>query len=119
MNLLWGWLVVLCAMGLVVGAAWYVGGFDALVTTDDEPEPPDDDDAAIEATQVIRLEPLILDTREPEPVEAEVIAGELVDELGAWRPWEYEMEQPLILGDVLMSGNWGGLRATELGMIAA
>lgn len=123
MDLLWGWLVIVGAIAVVVGVLKWGLKIDTIIGDDEDSawyKEISRDPDAIEATQIIRAEP-ITDTSLVEIIEPETIPGEavVVDELGEWQPWEHELEQPLILSDVLMSGNWGGLRANELGMVAA
>lgn len=120
MELLWGWLVVLFCAGVVIGLLIaFVDDIERFIDPDNDPDPTGPTVAEDVETQVIRIIPTTVDTVVVDNDEPQVIPGELVDELGAWRPWEYELEQPLILGHVLMSGNWEGLRANELGMVAA
>lgn len=121
MDLLWGWLITLGVIAAVAAVLKWGVKIDQTESEEDSAWHPIPDEPEAGETQIIRIEPLILDTRvvaiaEPEP---ETFMGEVVDELGAWRPWEHEPAQPLIMADVLLSGAWGGLRANELGMVAS
>lgn len=60
------------------------------------------------------VEPLILDMR-PVPEEPTPI----VDELGEWRPWDHEIEQPMLLGHILVERRWRTLTPAMVGMVAA
>lgn len=68
--------------------------------------------APISAPPAPMAEPLIIDMR---PVEK----APVVDELGEWHPWEHEIEQPLVLGHVLMTRRWRTLTAAGVGMVAS
>lgn len=109
-NLLWGSLVIIAALGVGAGILWWGISFDA---TEDE-EPPIDvlhgevmDPAE---TQVIRVEPLLIDTRAVE------VPHIVMDELGEWKPWEHTLAEPQLLGHVLLSRRWGTLTPAQIGM---
>lgn len=111
-------VVLLIGLAVVLPALWWASKED-------------DHEHALEGdvTQVIRLaapisapplnqdvmpEPLILDMR-PVPDEPHPI----VDELGEWRPWDHEIEQPVLLGHILVERRWRTLTPAMVGMVAA
>lgn len=124
LDLLWGALVVVGALGAVALLVRALRLDLSMLREEDEAfwggEPPidNDDTTVIERgevldpgeTQVIRIEPLILDVRPVEPPQV------VMDELGEWNPADYTMEQPLVLGHVLTARAWRTLSARELGM---
>lgn len=132
-DLLWGWLIILSAIAAVAAVLKWGLKIDQVFGDNDDSswyqeeaesawykEIASDPDA-LEATQIISAPPLIASTDLVEIIAPETIPGKavVVDELGEWEPWEHTLEQPHILADVLMTGSWEGLRANELGMVAA
>lgn len=116
-DVLRGLLVVFAAFGVVTPLLWWLSREnDREMDAEMVLQPSDVLDA--EETQIIRFpttaEALIVDMRavpdEPAPV---------VDELGAWMPWEHQIEQPVLMGHVLVARPWATLNPAELGLVAA
>lgn len=127
METLWGLLVIVCALAVIAPVVWWAFKQDEQELAEEEgvsetqvirlPDISEDLQTAVlslsvEETQII--EPLIVDLRMIEPRAAVVI-----DELGEWVPEDHAQEQPLLLVQVLLSGEWGSLNPRELGMVAA
>lgn len=114
MELMWGWLVIITALAVVVPVVWFCFPNIGEIEDSDTPNtPPTRTGGSAEETQIIHVvEPIVVDVR---PIER----APVVDELGPWCPWDFEPDQPVLLGQILMAGEWATLDAGELGMVAA
>lgn len=125
LDVLWGSLVIVAAMAVGAAGTWWLfkeddhEARDLAAMGEDLTEvvraapisaPPA---PSADVTQVIRMEPLLIDMRAVPEDRAPV-----TDELGSWEPWAHEIEQPLVLGHVLVAKRWATLSASQLGMVA-
>lgn len=110
MDVLWGLLVIVATLGASIALVlWGLSSTPEPVTA---PTVVVGDVLDPGEAQIIVVEPLIIDTRAVEPPQI------VVDALGEWKPWEHTLDEPMILGHVLMSRPWPTLDAAELGMRA-
>jgi hypothetical protein len=135
---MWGWAVIIVLLSVAAPALWWAirfdehlpveeggsaqgGGADETQVLPRPGEPTEIIDAA--STQVIRIIPargdteaLIVDIR---PIPDAPRTRAVIDELGEWIPTDHVLDQPLILGHVLMSRAWDGVSLSQMGLVAA
>lgn len=111
-DLLWGWCVVIAALAFGVVIAWWGFKFDNVLPVSEGGGGEDTVAFDIDDTQVIHLrEPVIVDVRPVVPT--------VVDELGEWAPWDHDLEEPVLLGEVLAGSVWESLTPRAVGLVAA
>lgn len=112
-DLLKGALVIFAALGVITPLLWWLSRED----TRDEVEEFIGRAAVVlpqPETLGTTTETLIIDMR-PTPADRAPIS----DELGEWRPWEHPIEQPVVMGHVLVGKRWHTLDTVQLGLVAA
>lgn len=113
-DLLRGTVVIFAALGVITPLLWWLSKEDTREEVEEfigratvhQPMP--------ETLPMPGPETLIIDMR-PTPEDR----APVVDLLGEWSPWEYPIEQPLVMSHVLVSRRWQTLDPTEMGLVAA